>query len=149
MVTEFKGQYRFLSNFYYCPVQFENITYPSSEHAYQAAKTLDLAVRNQILKIEKAGDTKKAGRNVIIRSDWEIIKIQLMEQIVYAKFKNNITLQNKLLATGDKILVEGNYWKDTFWGVCNGTGLNYLGKILMVTRYLIWRDLEIMKRCGN
>jgi N-glycosidase YbiA len=149
MITEFRGQYRFLSNFYTCPVAFEDVMYPSSEHAFQAAKTLDLAVRNQISKIEKAGDTKRAGKTVVLRPDWEMVKVRVMEEIVLMKFKNNINIQKKLLATKDETLIEGNNWHDTFWGVCNGVGLNYLGKILMTTRYLIWRDLEISSRCKN
>jgi predicted NAD-dependent protein-ADP-ribosyltransferase YbiA (DUF1768 family) len=36
--------------------------------------------------------------------------------------------------TKEKLLIEGNYWKDTFWGICDGIGKNYLGKILMEVR---------------
>jgi hypothetical protein len=43
-------------------------------------------------------------------------------------------LKQLLLATGDKELIEGNTWGDTFWGVCNGIGQNHLGKILMAKR---------------
>jgi predicted NAD-dependent protein-ADP-ribosyltransferase YbiA (DUF1768 family) len=39
-----------------------------------------------------------------------------------------------LKATGDEELVEGNWWNDTFWGVCNGVGENNLGKLLMKIR---------------
>jgi predicted NAD-dependent protein-ADP-ribosyltransferase YbiA (DUF1768 family) len=50
------------------------------------------------------------------------------------KFSRNPELRVKLLNTGDLQLVEGNYWGDTFWGVCNGKGENHLGKILMRVR---------------
>lgn len=43
-------------------------------------------------------------------------------------------LQAKLLETGNEELVEGNYWGDTFWGVCRGRGENHLGKLLMKVR---------------
>ena len=149
MISEFKGQYRFLSNFYMKPIEFENIIYPSSEHAFQAAKTLDLVVRKEISNLKTPGETKKAGRTVVLRPDWEIIKVPTMEEIVLIKFKSNINIQKKLLATENEMLVEGNNWNDTFWGVCNGVGLTYLGKILMVVRYIIWKKLEMSSRCKN
>ena len=46
----------------------------------------------------------------------------------------NPELGNKLLETGNQELVEGNTWGDIFWGVCNGKGQNWLGKILMMVR---------------
>uniref|UniRef100_UPI00345E83CD NADAR domain-containing protein n=1 Tax=uncultured Duncaniella sp. TaxID=2768039 RepID=UPI00345E83CD len=46
----------------------------------------------------------------------------------------NPALAEKLIATGDAELVEGNYWHDTVWGVCDGVGENHLGKILMRVR---------------
>ena len=56
-----------------------------------------------------------------------------MLSFVRAKFTYP-DLQEKLLATGDAYLEEGNYWNDTTWGVCNGVGENRLGKILMQVR---------------
>ena len=43
-------------------------------------------------------------------------------------------LREKLLATGDEELIEGNWWNDKFWGVCKGEGCNMLGLILMEVR---------------
>jgi len=60
-----------------------------------------------------------------------------MSEIVYAKFMQNPALQKLLLNTGDDPIVEENSWNDTFWGTCNGKGVNNLGKILMNVR----RDL--------
>ena len=57
-----------------------------------------------------------------------------MYEIVKDKFSRNPELRVKLLNTGDIELIEGNYWGDTFWGVCNGKGENHLGKILMRVR---------------
>src|SRR3954468_6821071 len=47
-IDSFQGEYRFLSNFWPAGVEFEGITYPTAEHAYQAAKTLDVALRKRI-----------------------------------------------------------------------------------------------------
>lgn len=43
-------------------------------------------------------------------------------------------LNAKLQETGDAELIEGNYWGDRFWGVCDGVGENHLGKLLMRVR---------------
>ena len=47
---------------------------------------------------------------------------------------NNFALTELLLSTEDSSLVEGNDWNDKFWGVCQGKGLNHLGRILMKVR---------------
>ena len=60
------------------------------------------------------------------------VKVKLMFVLVTEKFKQNPELKQKLLETGNQELIEGNTWNDTFWGVCNGQGQNWLGKILML-----------------
>ena len=57
-----------------------------------------------------------------------------MYEIVLAKFTQNPDLKEKLLATGDESLEEGNTWGDTIWGTVDGVGENRLGKILMRVR---------------
>lgn len=57
-----------------------------------------------------------------------------MYTVCLAKFTQKPELEAMLLATGDKVLVEGNTWGDTEWGVCDGVGKNLLGKILMRIR---------------
>ena len=64
----------------------------------------------------------------------EEVKDQIMYEIVLNKFSQNEELREKLIATGDEYLAEGNTWHDTYWGVCNGKGKNKLGKILMQVR---------------
>lgn len=82
----------------------------------------------------RAVDAKKLGKLVTIRPDWDEIKVEVMYEIVKAKFHYNPDLREMLLATEDAELIEGNWWGDTFWGVCKGQGLNNLGKILMRVR---------------
>ena len=57
-----------------------------------------------------------------------------MLDVVRAKFDQHPDLAQKLLATGDEELVEGNDWGDIYWGVYKGRGNNMLGKILMRVR---------------
>ena len=82
------------------------------------------------------GKSKDMGRRVPLRSDREDVKYGIMEEIVRAKFTQHPELAVRLLATGDKVLVEGNHWGDTCWGVDvrTGQGENNLGKILMRVR---------------
>ncbi len=132
-IDSFHGAYRFLSNFWPAPVVLDGVTYPTVEHAYVAAKTLDTDIRQQIAAIEKPGDVKRFGRKLTLRPDWEEVKLDVMTDLVGQKFTDP-DLRAKLDATGDTDLVEGNTWGDTFWGVCRGKGENHLGKILMAVR---------------
>jgi ribA/ribD-fused uncharacterized protein len=133
MIDSFCGQYAFLSNFYPCEVEFDGVTYSSSEHAYQAAKTIDLNEREAIRNLQTPGQAKRAGQKVKMRPDWRNWKTYFMRQILESKFSNP-EMREKLLSTGDEELVEGNNWNDTYWGVCDGKGKNNLGRILMSIR---------------
>lgn len=140
MIGEFRGNTKWLSNFYLTPVRFEGIIYPSSEHAYQAAKTLDMGKRREIAALKKCGDAKRVGRDLALRDDWEEVRLNVMECVVRDKFRRNPYLTEKLLSTGTVGLREGNDWCDNFWGNCfcekcrNITGRNHLGILLMMIR---------------
>ena len=141
MIDSFRGDYAFLSNFYTAEVLYKGITYMSSESAYQAQKTLDESVRHKI-SLLNASSAKRASRHIDLRSDWNNVKLTIMHDIVYAKFSQNVGLKEKLLATGNELLVEGNTWGDYSWGQVDGKGSNYLGKILM----LVSAELSTAKR---
>lgn len=132
MITSFTGEYAFLSNFY-----FSNPS-PTVEHHYQAAKTLNLAERRQILLARTPYIAKLLGRRVHIRVDWEHVKVQIMRNLLEQKFAERSELANKLLLTEQEPLIEGNSWGDQTWGaVWNGTdwvGKNLLGALLMERR---------------
>lgn len=132
-ITSFRGEHSFLSNFSDCKMVYEGIEYPTSEHAYQAAKVTSNEERQKIVSMTP-GEVKKWGRNVVLRDNFENIKLQIMEDILRIKF-SQAKLKEKLLATGSEELVEGNWWHDKFWGQCPvGTGENHLGKLLMKIR---------------
>ncbi len=133
-IPEFQGEYRFLSNFWPAKVQFEGVIYPSSEHAYQAAKSLDPTERKRIAALPTPSAAKKAGAALKLRPNWDTEKFKVMETVVRDKFTRHAELRAKLLATGDTELIEGNTWGDRTWGVYRGQGENRLGKILMKIR---------------
>lgn len=133
MIDSFTGQYRFLSNFYPAWVHYKGIDYPSVEHAYQAQKTDIPSEQVAISKLSTPAQAKRMGRQVKWRRDWDKVKVGVMRDLLQIKFAQQELLQ-KLLATGDEQLVEGNWWGDRFWGVCHGEGQNMLGKLLMEVR---------------
>ena len=138
MINCFEREYAFLSNFYPSPIEYEGIKYPTVEAAFQAAKTPDLHMKMTIATAEHPGKAKRMGRKVILREDWEEIKDQVMEDCLRLKFSDPI-LREKLLATGDEELEEGNWWHDNYWGSCycsrcGDVGKNKLGYLLMKIR---------------
>ena len=139
MINKFEGEYAFLSNFYPSSFIHDGIEYPTVEHFFQAAKTLDIQERKKIAAAETPGLAKRMGRNVQLRSDWEKVKVYYMELGLRLKFANK-ALAEKLIATGDEELVEGNWWCDQTWGSCNCPkhiripGRNLLGMLLMELR---------------
>lgn len=132
-ITSFRGEYGFLSNFHSCYVEFDGLTYGSSEAAFQAAKTTVISERLDFTRYS-AKESKREGRKLTLRDDWKDVQIYIMHEICKAKFKNNPDLRRRLSDTYPKQLIEGNNWNDTFWGCVNGEGSNFLGRILMIIR---------------
>jgi ribA/ribD-fused uncharacterized protein len=132
-IEEFRGPTRWLSNFQKVSIVYEGIRYPTTEHAYQAAKTLDKGERELIASLRTAAEAKKLGQRITLRPDWESVRVQVMLDVNRLKFQDPL-LRQKLLDTGNEELVEGNTWNDTFWGVCRGVGKNNLGRVLMKVR---------------
>ncbi|RUX60140.1 NADAR family protein [Mesorhizobium sp. M7A.F.Ca.CA.002.12.1.1] len=130
-INEFQGDYRWLSNFWHAPIVIGGMEWASNEHAYQAAKSLNPADWKTIQNCRSASYAKVYGSKITIREDWEDIKLAVMAELTAVKYDQNPDLKAKLMATKGMMLVEGNHWGDTFWGVCRGMGLNHLGRIIM------------------
>lgn len=150
-VKEFSGEFEFLSNFF---EDMESITmpwdvgypnrilYPTTEHAYQAAKTTSLYNRALISIAKTPAIAKKMGSRkghkafkILLRPDWNTFKIEAMAAALYRKFEQP-RLRKMLLETHPMRLEEGNYWGDEYWGVDlkTGRGHNMLGILLMELR---------------
>lgn len=145
VVTEFRGDHAFLSNYdQHEAFLWRNEYFTSGEQAFAYAKTFystgpdttDLA--KKILASKSPGAAKKLGRAAPLDlTIWDGgHKVAIMREIVHAKFSGVPEYAGKLINTGAMMLVEGNDWNDTFWGRCNGKGLNTLGVILMEERGL-------------
>jgi ribA/ribD-fused uncharacterized protein len=139
-ITSFRGDHRYLSNFYASPITFDNQSWPTAEHLYQALKTTDAETRETIRQLSTPREAKLLGQIVALRPNWDDVKFAYMLQVVRLKFHRNPELRAKLLATGDAEIVEGNTWHDNLWGDCSCErcqhipGLNRLGEILMHVR---------------
>lgn len=137
----FDADYAFLSNFYEHKFNYNAQTFATSEHAFQAAKCVNVSEAEWVRAANTPGVAKRRGRQISLRDDWELVKDQIMYDILIAKFSDP-ELRAKLIATGDAELIEGNNWHDNYWGVCscgtsrclNKTGKNMLGKTLMRIR---------------
>lgn len=132
MIEELQGEYRFLSNFWSCFIEYQGDIYPSVENAYQAAKCDVINDRKRFLHC-KASEAKRLGKLVRLKPEWDSKRLEVMLLLLRKKFRTE-PLRSKLLATGDQHIEEGNWWGDTFWGTCNGVGENHLGKLLMQVR---------------
>lgn len=139
-IEGFSGEFRFLSNFWPVDVSLDGEVYPSTEHAYQAAKSLDPTYRQAIRNTESPGKVKRMSRKAVLRSDWDNIKLSVMQDLTWQKYSRNSDLRAALLSTGDAYIEETNSWGDIFWGVSGGTGQNNLGKILMDVRRKLGGD---------
>lgn len=135
VIDRFVEEYEFLSNFYPAKLYYNGTVFYNSEAAYQAQKCRDRSEQKRFERLS-ADEAKKLGRKIECHKDWDRVKLPIMKEIVRAKFLQNKKLAEYLIQTEDTPLCEGNYWKDTFWGVDikTGEGENNLGKILMELR---------------
>ncbi len=145
-ITSFRGSYRFLSNFYgHKPehikftVVVDGVEFHTSEHGFMASKTTDLETRRLIQAMPGAMQAKMywhdESKQHLLREDWDEIRLSTMLDMLRQKFAHP-KLQQMLLDTGNVILIEGNNWGDTFFGVDEetGEGESWLGRLLMMVR---------------
>ena len=150
-ILEFRGKYNFLSNFFESKITYNEIIYHCSEVAYQAHKSENIKIHERFSEITDPAQSKIVGKTIKLRKNFERIKTRIMLDICREKFKNP-ELRAKLLLTGKRLLVEGNKWRDRFWGMDKNKipmlGLNRLGHILMKIRSDLCPDLYLKKYTG-
>jgi ribA/ribD-fused uncharacterized protein len=141
IIDSFQSEYAFLSNFWPSPVVFNSQEWPTVEHAFQASKTFDEGERELIRNAPTPREAKELGRKVLnLRPAWEEQKADIMLELLRLKFSQNKALRDRLLATGNAVLIEGNTRHDNTWGDCRCDrcrdihGENLLGRLLMRVR---------------
>jgi ribA/ribD-fused uncharacterized protein len=130
------GPHGCFSNFSPHGVSLKGKWWPTSEHYFQAQKYSDTpyAERIRIAPTPKRAAELGRSRTETHRPDWELVKDDVMREVVRAKFQTHADIRQILLDTGDEEIVEaapGDY----YWGAgADGTGKNMLGQILMQVR---------------
>lgn len=127
-----------LSNFSAFALQWKGLRFDTSEAAYHWEKFEGhyTALRHAIQTAPSAHEAfKLAERNKHCRRrDWDEVKVEVMHDILRAKAAQHEYVRRKLLATGDRCLIE-NSWRDEYWGWGpERTGLNMLGTLWMRVR---------------
>jgi predicted NAD-dependent protein-ADP-ribosyltransferase YbiA (DUF1768 family) len=121
-----------LSNFSPIAIEYEGLTYPSVECAYQAAKFLDPKEREKFVWMQ-SWQAKRAGREKPARVDWASVKYLIMFELLLKKYTYP-RMQERLLGTGNAIITHENTHGDQEWGKVNGVGLDILAKMTMYIR---------------
>ncbi|WP_374668825.1 NADAR family protein [Ramlibacter sp.] len=138
----YEQEFYVLSNFSAFSLMWQGHRFPTSEHAYHWEKFSPgqtdgkVDVRAEILNARSAHDAFKMGRQwgSLRRPDWDEVKVEVMRGILRAKADQHEYVRRKLLATGDRTLIE-NSWRDDFWGWGpNRDGQNMLGRLWMALR---------------
>lgn len=149
-IGSFSGDLEFLSNMYKIPIYFNESkydnfqpdfkVYPSSENLYQALKCKYIKDRELFQNVDPH-KSKRIGKTIEIRYDWDNVRLEAMQLAIDLKFKN-IELAEKLINLPDDKIIEFNNWGDRFFGICNGEGLDHLGKILRAKKQQIIKDKQ-------
>lgn len=132
-IAGFVAEYRWLSNYFPCRVEWEGRVYGSAEAAYHSGK-YPAADRDVFTRLDPDRARKLSHTKPYDSAAWKARMVPVMREVVWAKFSQNPELAQKLLATGERYLEETNWWGDKTWGVYRGEGHNLLGKIIMDTR---------------
>ena len=129
-----KWIYNWFSNFNPSSMMIDGKEWPSVENYYQAMKTTNPTLQEAI-RLVPPSESKKLGKKLTIRPDWEEIKVQVMLTALKAKWSLPEWKQ-KLLSTNDEVIVEWNNWGDRIWGATDKDckGQNILGCLLMQIR---------------
>jgi ribA/ribD-fused uncharacterized protein len=132
--------YGAFSNLYRREIVFEEETFPTSEHAYQAGKARKPEVRKWLMSAPSPALLAMAAHGLYywdVAPGWSTTKFDRMRDVLRAKFTQHDDLRELLLSTGSGRLVEAatvDNEVNRTWGEVNGVGKNMLGKLLMEIR---------------
>jgi ribA/ribD-fused uncharacterized protein len=130
------GEYGCFSNFSRHSFEINGVRWQTSEHYFQAMKTIDAAKQEAIRLAPSPSIAAKMGRDrrLGLRHDWDQIREDVMMTALRAKFTTHEAIKRILLETGNREIVEHTA-KDRYWADGgDGTGQNRLGALLMQLR---------------
>ena len=124
------------SNFARYPIRLNGKQWPTSEHYFQAQKFTNAQIKERVRRANTPALAARLGRDrkLPLRRDWDSVKLGVMRLAVQAKFTQHADLAALLLGTGEAVLIEHTE-HDAYWGDGgDGSGANWLGRILMDVR---------------
>eukprot|EP01017_Pseudomicrothorax_dubius_P024323 TRINITY_DN2586_c0_g4_i5.p1 TRINITY_DN2586_c0_g4~~TRINITY_DN2586_c0_g4_i5.p1 ORF type:complete len:393 (-),score=64.20 TRINITY_DN2586_c0_g4_i5:615-1793(-) len=132
-IDNFNGYFDFLNNEYPCAVYYDGNLYKTVYHAYQAARTDLIHIREKIKYADTLAELFEIAAQVEDSPDWTHRRLKVMEMLIRDKFRRHKDLRERLATTGSRELI--NSYADPspsnlFWGVVDGKGQNQLGRIL-------------------
>lgn len=162
-ILKFRQEFSYLSNFNVLKnkIHYFGYDYISVEAGYMAQKCDDVAWKQYCSTISPhsnaQSEMKKAAYKVDLVKDFRDKQLKIMLDLLRLKFRNNLELANKLVATYPRMIMEGNVWNDRYWGAMIPkqlslsdnvelekiykefpqyfyVGENYLGRLLMKVR---------------
>lgn len=140
----YEQEFYVLSNFSAFQLYWKGQTFMTSEHAYHCEKFpgRESHIRHAIRSAPSAHEALQVARRheMAVRSDWSLVRVDIMREILRAKVEQHEYVKRKLLETGERELIEDS-WRDAFWGIGpNKDGQNMLGKLWMEIRAEIRKD---------
>jgi ribA/ribD-fused uncharacterized protein len=140
----YEQDYYVLSNFSSFRVIYKNCDFDTAEHAYHYQRfNRGSDIRAQVFQARSAHEAFRLAQDNRQHQipNWDAVKINIMSDILRAKVSQHEYVHRKLLATGERELVE-NSWRDPFWGWGpNRDGKNMLGQTWMKIRSEIRRKM--------
>jgi ribA/ribD-fused uncharacterized protein len=132
----FRGAKSTFSNFFPTPITIWSTTFRSTEHAYQFRKAIEMGQHGIADDIRRAPTGWKAmdiAESITTNDHWGNIKQSIMYQLLQVKAEQCSVFRQDLVASRGQTLLEDT--SHEYWGRGgNGTGLNMLGRLLMVLR---------------
>ncbi len=128
--------YGCFSNFSAHPFELDGLTWPTSEHYFQAQKFAGTEHVETVRRAKRPHDAARIGRDraLPLRPDWEQVKDDVMRRALRAKFTAHPDIRAVLLGTGDEPLIE-DAPNDYYWGWGKDhSGKNMLGQLLVELR---------------
>lgn len=131
-----EDEYGCFSNFSDHPILIDGQLWKTSEHYYQSQKFNDKDLKLAILNTSTPKEAARLGRSHkdLFKKNWENIKYEVMKTTIREKVKQHDDIKQKLLSTGESLIIEVNN-RESYWGIgADGNGMNMLGKIFMEIR---------------
>lgn len=122
--------FHFLRNSHPCIIAMEECVFHSASVAILAMQFPENMNSFEKLDIEGAIECARTNKK-LIRKDWADVRDKVMFEVLQAKFTQNASFKEKLLATGDNYLIYQGSPRDGFQ---DEEGGNKLGEILMKIR---------------